>query len=74
MFNSLTALNLNDSTNFSYDTSVTYLALMLAKAQYLKFVDIANEDEVRGIEIQVSKEKKVEKKRSYHVGGIIEEG
>ena len=43
MINSLTNLNLWYSANFNSDLSVNYLALMLAKAQNLKFIDISRQ-------------------------------
>ena len=53
MVNSLTTLNLNNSTNFSSNMSVIYLAQMLAKAQNLKLVKVATYEQKREIEIQV---------------------
>ena len=45
----LTTFDLFDSTDFSSDISVIYLAQILAKAQNLQFIDIAKFEAVREI-------------------------
>ena len=59
MFNSLTTFNLWNSTKFDSDMSVYYLALMLAKAPNLKWVDIATlhyeESKARIIDVEVTR-------------------
>ena len=53
MLNSLTTLILNNSTDFSFNLSVIYLAQILAKAKNLKLVKVATYYQKRDIEIQV---------------------
>ena len=85
MFNSLTTLNLWNSTKFDSDMSVYYLALMLAKAPNLKWVDIATlhyeESKARIIDVYVTQYNYYYKDGGRlsngfqgHLGGTIEEG
>ena len=44
MFKSITYLNLNESTNFSLNASVTLLGQMISKAPKLSFIDIGMQE------------------------------
>ena len=57
MFNRLSNFNLGGSANFASENSVSYLALILAKAPNLKSVDLINQHGDRKIDVQVSEEK-----------------
>ena len=53
IFNSLTTLRLCDSTEFDSDESVRLLALILAKAPKLKYVDVYSIYREREIYVEV---------------------
>ena len=78
MLDSLTTLDLFNSTNFTSDLSVRYFAQILAKAKNLKLVDISWQQANRKINLEVSQVKEWDRylfdDHQSRTGGIIEEG